>query len=561
MKNIYTYCFFFCLLLLHSCANVQAPSGGPPDVTPPEISNTFPKQGTINFQGRKVELHFTKYMNKNSVLENLYIQPLTNAEFDWSGKKLSIEFKENLKPNTTYLINLGTDYTDFKNIKPSEAFSLIFSTGEIIDTGKINGLVVDKNPQGIFIFAYDITNIDTDTFQLVNALPKYRVQVGASGNFTLQGLADGKYRLIAVKDQFKDLILNENQDFFSTAYQDFSVIHGKSPDALFRFGKILDFSSPKLFSAEFESNQKLKLFFSENILIGSLTTSSFAIYDSLNNYHYSVKNYYIDNQSPNILNLILNEKIKTQKILHISITDSNAVIADTMGNVFNEFGRTVKAKSANDEDVSEFRFVSASIRDSSVNIPLDRQIFFTFSLPIDSVIQELIEFYQFPDSSSVQFSTNIINSTKLLLNAPLMFNSSYSIKIPPQAIIPLFGTNKFQDTILLFFKTEDNRNYGTVSGTLIDSSGTEFQKVVVLEASSDNRFYQATVNQDGKWIIENIRSGDYRIWVYEDRNANNKYDYGNVLPFEFSEKFYLTGVTASVKSRWETEGITLRIGK
>lgn len=88
--------------------------GGPPDVTPPEISNTFPKQGTINFQGRKVELHFTKYMNKNSVLENLYIQPLTNAEFDWSGKKLSIEFKENLKPNTTYLINLGTDYTDFK---------------------------------------------------------------------------------------------------------------------------------------------------------------------------------------------------------------------------------------------------------------------------------------------------------------------------------------------------------------------------------------------------------------------------------------------------------------
>ena len=111
------------------------------------------------------------------------------------------------------------------------------------------------------------------------------------------------------------------------------------------------------------------------------------------------------------------------------------------------------------------------------------------------------------------------------------------------------------------FKTEDNRNYETVSGTLIDSSGTEFQKVVVLEASSDNRFYQATVNQDGKWIIENIRSGDYRIWVYEDRNANNKYDYGNVLPFEFSEKFYLTGVTDSVKSRWETEGITLRIRK
>jgi len=540
---------------------VQAPSGGPPDVTPPAISNTYPKQGTINFDGKKVELHFTKYMNKNSVLENLYIQPLTNAEFGWSGRKLSIEFKENLKPRTTYLINLGTDYTDFKNIKPSEAFSLIFSTGEIIDTGRINGLVVDKNPQGIFIFAYDITNIDIDTFQLLNALPKYRVQVGVSGNFTLQGLADGKYRLIAVKDQFKDLILNENQDFFSTVYQDFSVINGKSDDALFRFGKIIDFSPPKLFSAEFESNQKLKLFFSENILIHNLNSSSISILDSLSNQSYKIRNFYIDNQDQNILILILDEKIEAQKVLHISIPDSNAVISDTMGNIFNEFGKTVKAKSITDEDVSEFRFLSTSIKDSSINIPLDRQISFTFTEPIDSVIDEFIEFYQFSDSSSIAFSTHVINSTKLLLNAPLNFNSSYFIKILPQAIIPQFGINKFQDTIPLFFKTEDNRNYGTVSGTLIDSSGTELQKGVVLEGINDNRFYQAIVNHNGKWLIENIRSGDYRIWVYEDRNGNNKYDYGNVLPFEFSEKFYLTGLTVSVKSRWETEGITLHIGK
>lgn len=552
---------FFVLLLLYSCANVQAPSGGPPDVTPPEIESTYPKNGTINFDGKKVELQFTKYMNKNSVLENLYIQPLTSAEFDWSGKRLSVEFKESLLPNTTYLINLGTDYTDFRNIKPSEAFSLIFSTGEIIDTGKINGLVIDKNPQGIFIFAYDITHIDTDTFRLTYALPKYRVQVGSSGNFTLQGLTDGKYRLIAVKDQFKDLILNENQDFYSTAFQDFSVKNGKSDDALFRFGKIVDFSPPKLFSAEFESNNKVKLFFSENILINNLSSSSIAIFDSLNNHFYKVKNYYIDNQSQNILNVILNEKIDTQKTLHISIPDSNVVISDTIGNIFNEFGKTIKAKSVTEEYASEFRFLSASIRDSSINIPLDRQILFTFSEPIDSVINELIDFYQFSDSSNVIFSSSIINSTKLLLNASLLFNSSYSIKIPPEAIIPQFKANNVLDTISLFFKTEDSRNYGTVSGSLIDSSGTELQKIVVFEGVNDNKLFQAVVDKEGKWRIDNIRSGDYKIWIYEDRNSNNRYDFGNVLPFDFSEKFYLTGLTVSVKSRWETEGITLRIGK
>lgn len=561
MNNKLTYCLFFILLLLYSCANVQAPSGGPPDVTPPEIVNTYPKNRTINFDGKKVELHFSKYMNKNSVLENLYIQPLADATFDWSGKKLSIEFKERLLPNTTYLINLGTDYTDFRNIKPTEAFSLIFSTGEVIDTGKINGLVIDKNPQGLFIFAYDITNIDTDTFRLNNVLPKYRVQVGASGNFTLQGLTDGKYRLIAVKDQFKDLVLNENQDFYSTAFQDFSVKNGKSDDALFRFGKIVDFSPPKLFSAEFESNNKVKLFFSENILIHHLSSSSIAIFDSLNNYSYKVKNYYIDNQSQNILHIILNEKIEAQKTLHISIPDSSAIISDTIGNIFNEFGKTVKAKSVAEESTYEFRLLSSSIKDSTINVPLDKQILFTFSEPIDSVINEMIDFHEFSDSSTVIFSSTIINSTNILLNAFLKYNSSYSIKIPPQAIIHQFGTNKLQDTISLFFKTEDNRNYGTVSGTLIDSSGTEFQKIVVFEGVNDNRLFQAVVNQEGKWSIDNIRSGDYKIWAYEDRNSNNRFDFGTILPFNFSEKFYLTGLTVSVKSRWETEGITLRIGK
>jgi len=553
-------CVYSILLLLASCANIQAPSGGPPDTTPPKIIETKPANKATNFRNDRVILKFDKYMNKNSVIENTYIQPITKAEFDWSGKELEIIFKDNLLENTTYTINLGTEYSDFYNNKPQNSFTLIFSTGNQIDTGTINGVVTTAEPHGLYVFAYKITNLNPDTVDFYKTTPNYRVQVGSSGEFSLQGLADGKYRLILVKDVFKDVLINENQDFYSTAYQDLEIKNSKSQDALFRFGKIADNSPPKLFFVESFTKRKIKLFFSENIILQRLDSSSIFIIDSLQNKIYSIDYFYLDNTDKNVLILITKDTIQPKNKLHLSIIDTNAIILDTVGNKFNEFYKTFSFITSVDEDQSEFHLLSVSIKDSSINIPIDKEVALVFTEPISKVYSEIIEFINIDDSLKTGFTIEL-NKTKLNFKPNLQFGKNYLLKIPSSSIVPAFGANKFDEDIILHFRTESNINSGNISGVVIDSTGNSHPKMIVLESIQERKLYQVKADSSGRWSISNIKPGDYNVWIYEDRNKNSRYDFGNLKPFEFAEKFYPTGKIVTVRSRWETEGITLRIGK
>lgn len=549
------------ILLFYSCANIQPPSGGPPDTTPPEILETFPKNRTTNFNETKIQLKFNKYMNKNSVIENLHIQPLIKTEFDWSGKILNIHFKEKLKENTTYSVNLGTDYTDFKNNKPLQSYTLTFSTGKNIDTGNIKGMILNGNSQSLYIFAYNISNLNPDTLNLYNVLPDYRVQVGKMGYFDLQGLADGKYRLVAVNDQFKDLRINENQDFFSTAFQDFNVENGKSQDALFRFGKIADNTPPKIFSVEAFSNRKIKVYFSEHIEIKQIQPSAFVVFDSLANLYYPIIQYYLEYQNNNVLNLITEKPIPPRRKLLFSINNTNSIISDTINNLFVDFEKKFLFTSSVDLDSSLFQLISISLRDSALNVSIDKPIVLTFTEPIEKLNIDYINFYSLSDSVNVKYNISIKNNTQILITPILEYNKQYLLEIKPNAIVPLFGINNFKNSIKIHFKTEMTPNYGSVSGELIDSSGNNYHKIIVLENNQFNYIYQAQVDSSGKWLIQNIRPGEYNVWIYEDRNNNLTYDFGNIYPFEYSEKVYLTGVVANVRSRWETEGLILRIGK
>ena len=45
-------------LLLWSCASIGSPEGGPRDYTPPAVTKSDPKPGTVNFKGTKVKSNF-----------------------------------------------------------------------------------------------------------------------------------------------------------------------------------------------------------------------------------------------------------------------------------------------------------------------------------------------------------------------------------------------------------------------------------------------------------------------------------------------------------------------
>ena len=194
---------FLNLLFLVGCANQMSPGGGEVDKIPPTIIESFPKDGTINFTEKYLEVKFSEFIDRSSVQNAIFISPALQRgyEYEWTGKTLTIEIKDTLKENTTYTVTIGTDISDANNRnKMAEAFTFAFSTGNKIDKGKIAGKVYDDKPDGVLIYAYQQEN----EFDPFTKKPDYISQVGSNGKFSLAGLRDGGYKIMAIRDNLQD---------------------------------------------------------------------------------------------------------------------------------------------------------------------------------------------------------------------------------------------------------------------------------------------------------------------------------------------------------------------
>ena len=61
-NSINHFLYLAAVILLLSCAAVMAPPGGPKDITPPELIETSPPDGSINYAGNQIVLEFSEYI-------------------------------------------------------------------------------------------------------------------------------------------------------------------------------------------------------------------------------------------------------------------------------------------------------------------------------------------------------------------------------------------------------------------------------------------------------------------------------------------------------------------
>jgi len=177
-----------------------APSGGEADKIPAAVKSTSPPDRSINVSDPTIVFEFDDYIDR-SVRNSITIQPVTRFSSSYGGDELSITLEDTLRPNTTYAITLGTDWRDLRGNTPPSATTIIFSTGPTLDSGKIVGNVSTSSAADLFVFAYaDAHQLDT-SFTPVTTTPQYRMPVGSSGAFTIGGLRDGVYRMMAVRDK------------------------------------------------------------------------------------------------------------------------------------------------------------------------------------------------------------------------------------------------------------------------------------------------------------------------------------------------------------------------
>jgi len=202
--------FAIVVAFMYSCASRVAPSGGAPDKSPPKIVTVNPASGSTQFNSDRIEITFDEFIALKDGGSGILISPplKTPPEAILKGKTLQLRFKEKFVENTTYTLTLGASVTDITESNPLEETQLVFATGSQLDTLKVTGRIenayTNATPKTALIALYEAFHDSVPQ----NQLPRYFARSSISGNFTINNVKAGKYRLLAFEDANSDMKLN-----------------------------------------------------------------------------------------------------------------------------------------------------------------------------------------------------------------------------------------------------------------------------------------------------------------------------------------------------------------
>ena len=194
------------MVTMYSCANMASPNGGPYDETPPKFISSLPAPNQTNYKGKKVEILFDELVQLDKPSENVIITPpqMQLPVIRAAGKKVVVELKDTLKENTTYTIDFTNSISDNNEKNVFENFSFAFSTGDVIDTLEVSGILLNAENlepmPGITIGLHK--NLEDSAFV---KLPFDRTsRTNDKGQFTIRNISPGSYRIFGLNDVNRD---------------------------------------------------------------------------------------------------------------------------------------------------------------------------------------------------------------------------------------------------------------------------------------------------------------------------------------------------------------------
>ena len=214
--------------LLAACANMGRPEGGPRDETPPVYVSSNPKMGQLRFKGNKVTVTFDENIALDDAMNKIVVSPAqrTTPAISTVGRRVTVELRDTLIPNTTYTIDFSDAIKDLNEGNVLDGLALDFATGDSIDSLRIAGMVCEARTlepaQGMLVGVY--SNL-SDT--ALTTLPFERItKTNQLGQFTLRNLKPGQYRIFAVNDINRDYHWDRSED---VAFYDVTISPTSEP--------------------------------------------------------------------------------------------------------------------------------------------------------------------------------------------------------------------------------------------------------------------------------------------------------------------------------------------
>lgn len=529
LKKYLSFLFILWIgLVLWQCARRGNPTGGPEDVTPPELIRTEPDNFSTEFTSKSIRLYFDEYIKLEDVQNQLIISPpLKNLpEIKPQGgvsKYVEVILKDTLKENTTYTLNFGQSIVDNNEGNPNSFLTYVFSTGTYIDSLTLSGAVKDaynrKADEFISVMLYEIDTAFTDS-TVFKKPPNYISNtLDSLPIFELKNLKEGKYKLVAIKDLNKNNLFDQRQDKIGFVEDTITL----PTDSIYLLNL---FQETPNYSASVPSYvAKNRIIFGyqglqEEISIESLTELPDSVRTTiLKERETDTLNYWLtptdlDSIVFMVQNKVLEQKdtftVKTRKLA----LDSLKLTSSASGKFGFEEAFSVLANTP--ITVVDTSYIEAYISDS---IP------YSYSYVLDSIKNQID--FQFEKEA----------------------NQSFTFNFYPGAVTDFFGVQN--DSLSYSFSTGSYADYGNLRISL--SGAVKFPMIVQLTNEQGETQREAISEIPSPIEFNNLDPGKYIIRVIFDDNANGIWDTGNYLKKVQPEKVSYYPDVIEVRANWELE--------
>ena len=534
-------------LLLSNCAYQLPPGGGEIDKIPPKIVNVYPANGTTNFKDDYFVLEFSEYVEKRSLQDAIFISPAIEGSLnlDWSGTSVRVNFPSKLKDSTTYVVTIGTDVVDYNNRnRMAESFNFTFATGSEIDRRIISGRVYGEKPAGIMIFAY---KLGPDTANPFSHKPGFISQTGNDGSFKLLGLGEGIYRVFAVKDEYRDLLFQPEQDLVGMPFRDISLA---KDDTLFNplnfFLTKIDTIKPQFISASMTDRFHILINFTEEVDSSVIKAKNFFIYDSTDNKKSIPIFAYKGNTKQTEMVLVDTSNFPVNHEIYL-FADS---IKDLSGNIFKNDQTQINISEK--PDTSKLDVYKTDPQNNSRNVDfVNSQFIFylndafnTSSLNRNIIFQDTL-------GRRIPFKLKILDDASFIVLPDIRLEPSkdYLIKIELSKFKDAAGN--IADTAITFkFKTINGLDFTGITGQISNVDLNKNPTIVLTGIDNSKTVYSKNLNGKEKFSFDRVKPGKYVFWCYLDRDSSGTYSYGYPFPFKPSEEFSFYPDTLNLRARW-----------
>ena len=201
-------------LITAACASIGRPEGGARDERPPEFVRSNPMPGSLNVDRRTINIYFDENVQLDDAFNKVVVSPVQSeaARVSSNGRRVTVQLNDTLLPNTTYTVDFADAIKDLNEGNILDGFAIDFSTGDVIDSLRISGIVMAASnlepAQGILVGAY--SNLDDTAVRTTR--PARIARTNQLGQFTIRNLAPGTYRIYAINDINRDWHWDRSED-------------------------------------------------------------------------------------------------------------------------------------------------------------------------------------------------------------------------------------------------------------------------------------------------------------------------------------------------------------